>query len=46
VIISLDDFTVFKEIASLPRMPKNARRLIESVAEVEKGGHKERAFAT
>jgi antitoxin YefM len=38
VIISLDDYKALEETSYLLRVPKNARRLLESVAELEKGG--------
>ena len=37
VMISLDDFEALEETAYLLRSPKNARRLLESVAELESG---------
>ena len=37
VIISLEDFEALQETAYLLRSPKNARRLIESVAQIESG---------
>jgi antitoxin YefM len=37
VIMSLEDFEALEETAYLLRSPKNARRLIESVAQLEKG---------
>jgi antitoxin YefM len=42
VMISLDDYQVLEETAYLLRSPKNARRLLESVAELESGGGAER----
>jgi antitoxin YefM len=43
VMISLEDFQALEETAYLLRSPKNARRLLESVAELEtgKGSEKE-----
>jgi len=43
VMISLEDFEALEETAYLLRSPKNARRLLESVAELEagKGSEKE-----
>lgn len=38
VMISLEDFEALEETAYLLRSPKNARRLLESVAELESGG--------
>lgn len=37
VIMSLEDYEALEETAYLLRSPKNARRLIESVAQLEKG---------
>jgi len=37
VIMSLDDFEALEETAYLLRSPKNTRRLIESVAQLENG---------
>ena len=37
VMISLDDFEALEETAYLLRSPKNARRLLESIAELESG---------
>ena len=37
VIMSLEDFEALEETAYLLRSPKNARRLIESVAQLESG---------
>lgn len=42
VMISLEDYEALEETAYLLRSPKNARRLLESVAELESGGGKER----
>ncbi len=42
VMISLDDFQALEETAYLLRSPKNARRLIESLVELERGGGIER----
>ena len=43
VMMSLEDFQALEETAYLLRSPKNARRLLESVAELEtgKGSEKE-----
>ncbi|MFT5114253.1 MAG: antitoxin YefM [Parasphingorhabdus sp.] len=38
VMISLDDYSAMEETTYLLRSPKNARRLLESVAEIERGG--------
>ncbi len=42
VMISLDDYEALEETAYLLRSPKNVRRLLESVAELEAGGVTER----
>ena len=42
VMISLDDYQALEETAYLLRSPKNARRLLESVAELELGNGVER----
>lgn len=42
VMISLENYQALEETAYLLRSPKNARRLLESVAELEAGGGKER----
>ena len=46
VMISLADFKAMEETSYLLRVPKNARRLLESLAELEKGGGTERTLAT
>ncbi|HXX81559.1 MAG TPA: type II toxin-antitoxin system prevent-host-death family antitoxin [Thermodesulfovibrionales bacterium] len=38
VMLSLEDFTSLEETAYLLRVPKNAKRLLESIAELERGG--------
>jgi antitoxin YefM len=45
VMISLDDFNALEETSYLLRVAKNARRLLESLAEFEKGGGTERTLA-
>ncbi len=45
VMISLDDYEALEETAYLLRSPKNARRLLESIAELEAGGGTERELA-
>ena len=45
VMISLDDYEALEETAYLLRNPENARRLLESVAELEQGGGTERMLA-
>ena len=42
VMMSLEDYQALEETAYLLRSPKNARRLLESVAELESGGGAER----
>jgi antitoxin YefM len=42
VMISLDDYETLEETAYLLRSPKNVRRLLESIAEIESGGGTER----
>jgi len=42
VLISLEDYQALEETAYLLRSPKNARRLLESIAELESGGGTER----
>jgi len=37
VMISLEDYQALEETAYLLRSPKNARRLLESIAELEAG---------
>lgn len=41
VMISLEDFNALEETAYLLRSPKNAKRLLESIAQLEAGGGKE-----
>lgn len=42
VMMSLKDYEALEETAYLLRSPKNARRLLESIAEVESGDGGER----
>ena len=42
VIISLEDYSALEETAYLLRSPANAKRLLESIAELEAGGGTER----
>jgi antitoxin YefM len=42
VIISLEDYSALEETAYLLRSPKNARRLVESIAQLESGQGTER----
>lgn len=41
VMISLADYQALEETSYLLRSPKNARRLIESIAQLESGGGSE-----
>lgn len=45
VMMSLDDFNALEETSYLLRSPKNARRLLESIASLESGRGKERKLA-
>lgn len=45
VMISLDDYHALEETSYLLRSPKNARRLLESIAELESGCGSERELA-
>jgi len=42
VMLSLEDYEALQETAYLLRAPRNARRLLESIAELEGGGGTER----
>lgn len=42
VMISLDDFNALEETTYLLRVPKNARRLLGAIADLEDGRGKER----
>jgi antitoxin YefM len=42
VMMSLDDFKALEETAYLLRSPKNARRLLEAITELEEGRGQER----
>ncbi|SHE98571.1 antitoxin YefM [Modicisalibacter ilicicola DSM 19980] len=42
VMISLEDYEALQETAYLLRSPKNARRLLESIAQLEEGNGQER----
>ena len=44
VLMSLEDYQALEETAYLLRSPKNARRLLESIAELESGGGAKRAL--
>lgn len=45
VMMSLEDFQALEETAYLLRNPKNARRLLESIVELEKGKGTEKELA-
>ncbi len=45
VMVSLEDYNALAETAYLLRSPSNARRLLDSVAELERGGGRERELA-
>lgn len=45
VMMSLDDFEALEETAYLLRSPKNARRLLESIAQLEADKGTERELA-
>ena len=45
VMMSLDDFKALEETSYLLRSPKNARRLLDSIASLERGNGKERQLA-
>ena len=45
VMMSLDDYEALEETSYLLRSPKNARRLLESLAELGAGGGAERHLA-
>ena len=45
VMLSLEDYEALEETAYLLRSPKNARRLLESIAELQSGGGQERALS-
>ena len=45
VMVSLDDYAAMEETSYLLRSPKNARRLLESIAELNSGGGTERKLA-
>ncbi|QQE67058.1 prevent-host-death family protein [Leptolyngbya sp. BL0902] len=42
VMISLEDFNALEETAYLLRSPKNAKRLLESIAQLEASGGTEK----
>lgn len=45
VMMSMEDYQALEETAYLLRSPKNTRRLIESIAELEAGGGAARELA-
>ncbi|PLX51160.1 MAG: type II toxin-antitoxin system prevent-host-death family antitoxin [Desulfobulbaceae bacterium] len=45
VMLSLDDYKSLEETAYLLRSPKSAKRLLESIAELENGKGKERELS-
>jgi antitoxin YefM len=45
VMMSLDDYEALEETAYLLRSPKNARRLLESIMQLEAGQGTERELA-
>lgn len=45
VMMALDDYKALEETAYLLRSPKNARRLLESIAALESGRGKARSLA-
>lgn len=45
VMLSLDDYKSLEETAYLLRSPKNARRLLEAISELESGRGTERDLA-
>ena len=44
VMISLEDYEALQETAYLLRAPRNAQRLLESIAELEQGGGQEQGL--
>ncbi|MCC6144324.1 MAG: hypothetical protein IT368_11005 [Candidatus Hydrogenedentes bacterium] len=44
-MVSLDDFNTLEETAYLLRAPKNARRLLDAIAELQEGLGTERELA-
>jgi antitoxin YefM len=45
IMMSLDDYEALEETAYLLRSPKNARRLLESIVQLEAGKWTERELA-
>ncbi len=44
-MLSLEDYNALEETAYLLRSPKNAKRLLEAIADLERGRGTERALA-
>jgi antitoxin YefM len=44
-MLSLEDFNSMEETAYLLRSPKNAKRLLEAIIELERGGGTERELS-
>lgn len=45
VMLSLEDYNAMEETAYLLRSPRNARRLVDAIAELEAGKGRERKLA-
>lgn len=45
VMLSLEDYNALEETAYLLRAPKNARRLLDAIANLESGQGKERSLS-
>lgn len=45
VMLSLEDYKALEETAYLLRSPRNARRLLEAIADLEEGRGQERGLA-
>ena len=45
VMMSLDDYKALEETAYLLRSPRNARRLLEAIVDLEEGRGKEQSLA-
>ncbi|HAM51418.1 MAG TPA: type II toxin-antitoxin system prevent-host-death family antitoxin [Nitrospiraceae bacterium] len=45
VMLSLEDYKALEETAYLLRVPANAQRLLESIAELERGGGAQHTLA-
>jgi antitoxin YefM len=46
VMLSMEDYQALEETAYLLRSPKNARRLVDALAELESGGGSERHLSS